>query len=205
MTRLRQQMLGGLQRRNYPQGTIATYLRTIQDLTLYFGKPRDRLGPEQIRRYQVHLRRERKLAVTTVRLAVAAPRFFIGKILRRGYTPEHLRYPKHRQRLPAILSQEEVTRLIEAASAARNRHCPKCQVQARQRWLAVREQELYTTRYPCRLHAPQVPPSPQRVQPRRPPRSALHQARRPDRLLQRAAHLTFWQSYRRRPEVGGRS
>ncbi len=31
MTRLRQQMLEELQRRNYSQGTIATYLRTIED------------------------------------------------------------------------------------------------------------------------------------------------------------------------------
>ena len=116
MTRLRQQMLEELQRRNYSQCTITTYLRTIQDLALYFGKPPDRLGPEQIRRYQVHLLRERKLAVTTVRLAVATLRFFFGKILRRGYTPEHLPYPKHRPRLPTISSQDEVRRLIEAAS-----------------------------------------------------------------------------------------
>jgi integrase/recombinase XerD len=116
MTQLRQQMLEELQRRNYSAGTIATYLRTIQDLALYCSKSPDRLGPEQIRRYQVHLLRERKLAVTTVRLAVAALRFFFGKILRRGYSPEHLPYPKHRQRLPTVVSQDEVRRLIEAAS-----------------------------------------------------------------------------------------
>jgi len=79
-------MLKELQRRNYSQGTIATYLRTVQDLALYCGQPPDRLGPEQVRRYQVHLLRERKLAVTTVRLALAALRFFFGKILRQGYT-----------------------------------------------------------------------------------------------------------------------
>src|SRR6266852_2382102 len=27
-------------------------------------------------------------------------------------------------------------------NSCRNRHCPKCQAQARQRWLAAREQEL---------------------------------------------------------------
>jgi len=29
----------------------------------------------------------------------------------------------------------------------RNRHCPKCQAQARERWLAARERELLTTNY----------------------------------------------------------
>ena len=51
-----------------------------------------------------------------MRLSVAALRFFFGKVLQRGYSPEHLPYPKHRQRLPTVLSQSEVARLIEAAS-----------------------------------------------------------------------------------------
>ena len=32
-------------------------------------------------------------------------------------------------------------------NSCRNRHCPKCQTQARQRWLAARERELLATRY----------------------------------------------------------
>ena len=32
-------------------------------------------------------------------------------------------------------------------NSCRNRHCPKCQTQARQRWLAARERELLTTSY----------------------------------------------------------
>jgi hypothetical protein len=32
-------------------------------------------------------------------------------------------------------------------NSCRNRHCPKCQTQARQRWLAARERELLATSY----------------------------------------------------------
>src|SRR6476619_1874717 len=32
-------------------------------------------------------------------------------------------------------------------NSCRNRHCPKCQTQARQRWLAAREQEVLPTDY----------------------------------------------------------
>src|SRR6202041_4145676 len=32
-------------------------------------------------------------------------------------------------------------------NSCRNRHCPKCQANARQRWLAARERELLTTSY----------------------------------------------------------
>ena len=35
-------------------------------------------------------------------------------------------------------------------NSCRNRHCPKCQSQARQRWIAARKQELLDTRYPDR-------------------------------------------------------
>ena len=32
-------------------------------------------------------------------------------------------------------------------NSCRNRHCPKCQTQARERWVAKREQELLATSY----------------------------------------------------------
>ena len=45
---------------------------------------------------------------------------------------------------------DECSRCGHAAisyNSCRNRHCPKCQAQARQRWLAAREQELLDTPY----------------------------------------------------------
>jgi len=115
MTQLRQQMLEELQRRNYSQATIANYLRTVEQFARFFGKPPDQLGPEHVRRYQAHLLRERKLAASTVGLAVAALRFFFVKTLKRDYPPDHRPYPKQPKRLPTILSPDEVARLIEAA------------------------------------------------------------------------------------------
>jgi hypothetical protein len=35
----------------------------------------------------------------------------------------------------------------ELTISCRNRHCPKCQAQARERWLAARERELLDTSY----------------------------------------------------------
>ena len=42
-------------------------------------------------------------------------RFFFVKTLRRDYKPDYLPYPKQPKRLPTILSQDEVRRLIDAA------------------------------------------------------------------------------------------
>jgi site-specific recombinase XerD len=66
VTRLRQMMLDELQRRNYSANTVRTYIHAIEDFARYFGRSPYRLGPEHIRRYQVHLFRERKLSAGTV-------------------------------------------------------------------------------------------------------------------------------------------
>ena len=61
MTRLRKLMLDELQRRNYAQNTVRAYIHAIEDFAKYFHHSPDRLGPEHIREYQVHLFRDRKL------------------------------------------------------------------------------------------------------------------------------------------------
>jgi site-specific recombinase XerD len=116
MTQLRQRMLEELQRRNFSETTIETYLRVVEDFTRYFGKRPDRLDQHDIRKYQVHLLQERKLTIKTVRLHTAALRFFYVKTLRRRYLHEDLPYPKSPKRLPSVLSQDEVARLIECAN-----------------------------------------------------------------------------------------
>ena len=46
MTHLRQKMLDELQRRNYSQNTIYTYLHAVEDFSRYFHRSPDRLGPD---------------------------------------------------------------------------------------------------------------------------------------------------------------
>jgi integrase/recombinase XerD len=116
MTQLRKRMLEELQRRNFSETTIKTYLRVVEDFARYFGKRPDRLNEHDIRKYQVHLLQERKLTVKTVRLHTAALRFFYVKTLRRRYLHEDLPYPKSPKRLPSVLSQDEVGRMIESAN-----------------------------------------------------------------------------------------
>lgn len=121
MTRLRQMVLDELQRRNYAPITIKQYLRIIDDFAGYFGQPIEKLGPNQIRSYQAHLFRDRKLASRTVRQHVAALRFVFVKTLKRAYMLDYIPFPREERRLPVVLSKEEVTRLIEASSSLMHR------------------------------------------------------------------------------------
>ena len=117
MTRLRQQMLEELERRNYSANTIRCYIRTVEDFARYFQRPPNQLGLEAIRKYQAHLFRDRKLAGNTVSQRLAALRFFYLKTLRRSWNLSLTPYPKKARRLPSVLSQEEVARLIDAADS----------------------------------------------------------------------------------------
>jgi site-specific recombinase XerD len=114
-------MLEELQRRNYSSQTIRAYLFAVKDFATYFGKRPDLLRQEHLRQYQLHLLNDRKLNVDTIVGRIAALRFFFGKVLRRPYRELDLVYPKRQERLPVILSEEEVARLIESAATSYHR------------------------------------------------------------------------------------
>ena len=116
MTRLRKMMLEELERRNYSAGTTRRYLRFVERFAQHFHKSPDKLGPDHLRCYQAYLLRERKLCPGTVENHVAALRFFFVRTLHRHQFREYLPYPKTRKKLPNILSQEEVSCLINASS-----------------------------------------------------------------------------------------
>jgi site-specific recombinase XerD len=63
----------------------------------------------------VYLLKERKLAPGSVVNHVAGLRFFFVKTLKRHEYRDFLPYPKEQQRLPTVLSLEEVARLINAS------------------------------------------------------------------------------------------
>ena len=121
MTYLRQTMLDELQRRNYATTTIDSYLRAVEQFARYFNRSPDRLTLTDLRTYQAYLLRERKLTPRTVRLHVAALRFFFVKTLKRRYSLDDTPYPKAPRRLPQILRLDEVTQLINAAQSLSHR------------------------------------------------------------------------------------
>jgi len=114
VTHLRQRMLDELQRRNYSPNTVRSYIHAIEDFARYFRRSPEQLGPDHVREYQVHLFCDRKLSPRTIQGQAAALRFLFVKTLRRSYLPDAIPFPKCHRRLPTVLSQEEVARLIDS-------------------------------------------------------------------------------------------
>src|ERR1700723_74841 len=121
VTQLRKMMLEELQRRNYSQHTARCYIPTVEDFARHFHCSPDRLGPRHIREYQAELFEKRKLSAASVAVRLAALRFCYCKTLKRAWSIGDTPYPKGTHRLPAILSQEEVAQLIQAAGTSFHR------------------------------------------------------------------------------------
>ncbi|HEY6386427.1 MAG TPA: site-specific integrase, partial [Candidatus Acidoferrum sp.] len=100
MTHLRKLMLEDLQRRNYSEDTIRSYIYTVEDFARRFNRPPDRLGPRHIREYQAELFQQRNLSSGTVAIRLAALRFFYTKTLRKAWSVADTPYPKRTHRLP---------------------------------------------------------------------------------------------------------
>jgi integrase/recombinase XerD len=116
VTPLRRRMLEELQRRNYSPSTARGYILAVKQFAEYFGKSPGKMGAEEIRRFQLYLLKEKKLAPGTVEIRMSALRFLYRKTLkRRDLAYDDLIFPKTPRKLPVVLSPEEVTRLIEAA------------------------------------------------------------------------------------------
>ncbi len=116
MTSLRQRVLNELQRRNYSSETTRGYIHAIKQFADYFGRSPEHLGGREIRQFQLHLLKEKKLAPGTVEGRMSALRFLYKKTLkRRDIAYDDLIFPKTPRKLPVVLSPEEITCMIEAA------------------------------------------------------------------------------------------
>src|SRR5215472_634536 len=121
MTQLRQRMLEELQRRNYSAGTIRLYLLHVAAFAKHFHRSPDQLGAEEIRRYQLFLIQDKKLAWSSYNQIVCALRFFYAKTLKRTWLLEDIPFPRRPQQLPLILSREEVARILNAPQHLKSR------------------------------------------------------------------------------------
>jgi integrase/recombinase XerD len=117
MTPLRQRMIEDMQVRNLSPLSQTVYVLQVSLFARYFGKSPHQLGPEQIRSYQLYLNNEKKLAPSTIAVAVAALRFLYKVTLHRDWRVDDIiPTPKRPQKLPVVLSPEEVVHFLNSVA-----------------------------------------------------------------------------------------
>jgi integrase/recombinase XerD len=122
MSSLRQRMLEDMRIRNLAVNTQKAYVQQVSRFARHFNQSPERLGPEQIRAYQVHLATEKKLAVGSILIAVSALRFLYRVTLQKGWTFEDIiPAPKKPQTLPVVLSPDEVLQFLACVASRKHR------------------------------------------------------------------------------------
>ena len=86
MTPLRRRMIEDMQIRNLAPRIQACYVEQVDRFARHFRKSPELLGPAEIRAWQIYLARDKRLAASSISVAVAALRFLYTVTLRRQWS-----------------------------------------------------------------------------------------------------------------------
>ena len=113
MGTLRKQMEADMVLRGLAYRTRQAYIESVAKLAKFYGKSPDQISEPECQRYLLHLLEERKLAHSSCNVVASALTFFYRVTLKSRETEFCLPRPKVPQRLPHLLSREEVAALFE--------------------------------------------------------------------------------------------
>ena len=103
MTPLRKRMIEELQLRNLSPLTKEKYVSAVERFARYCHQSPERLGPEQVRRYLLHLINDHHACANTVLFHRAALRFLYVSTLKQKWFDDEIARPKRRPTLPGVL------------------------------------------------------------------------------------------------------
>jgi site-specific recombinase XerD len=115
MTSLRQKLIDEIQLRGFSLHSQDSYVRCVTGLARFYHRSPDQIGDEEIKAYLLHLLREKKLAFSSLIVAVSGLRFFFGNILHRPTKEIEQALPRMKKPVlrPKLYSVQELERLFE--------------------------------------------------------------------------------------------
>ena len=113
---LRQRMIDDMQMRQFAPATQRNYLRAIREFAAYLKHSPARASAEELRQYMLHLTHT-GISAASYNACIPALKFFFQTTVDRPEVVRKLRTLPTPQRLPKVLSREEVRRLLEATTS----------------------------------------------------------------------------------------
>ncbi len=113
---LRQRMLEDMALRKLSGQTQRNYIRAVKNFTRFLGRSPDTAEAEDLRRYQLRMV-EQGTSRTTVNATITGLKFFFAVTLERPEVMKKMHHVHQPRRLPAILSGDEVIRLLRATDS----------------------------------------------------------------------------------------
>ena len=120
MSELRTRMIRDMTVRGFAPRTHKAYIAAVVKLAKHYRRSPDQLTNDEVQNYLAQLIQERKLSWSTCSQAANAFRFLYHVTLGHPRTDFHVPLPKQPQKLPEILSREEVRRLLTSATPFHN-------------------------------------------------------------------------------------
>jgi integrase/recombinase XerD len=117
---LRQRMIDDMTIRQFGEDTQRAYIRQVRAFTAFLGRSPDQAEPEDLRRYQLHMA-ALGASPAKMNLASTALRFFFHVTLGRPGFGDRLARIAAPERLPVVLSPEEVALLLAHAPGLKYR------------------------------------------------------------------------------------
>lgn len=121
MSNLRQRMIQDMKIRNYAPSTIEVYVDRVAKFARYFNQSPDKLSTQHIREFQRHLVEDKHCSWSKLNQTVCALRFFYKVCLDWPALIDYIPHAKQPNKLPVVLSRQEVAQLFEAASNTKHR------------------------------------------------------------------------------------
>ena len=120
-TLLRKQFNDHMILRGFSPKTKDAYIGAVAALAKYYPLSPDKINNHQIQAYLLHLIKDRKLAWSSVNVAFSGLRCFYTQVLKWDETRFHIPSRPRQQKLPKLLSVEQVNDLLKAASNIKHR------------------------------------------------------------------------------------
>ena len=121
MTPLRQQMIDAMQVRGFSPRTHQSYLSAVRALAQYYHRTPERLSIDEIQAYFLYLVKERGLSGASCRLYLNAIRFLYLQVLKQPTFDVPFQIPKKLQRIPELLTRDEVGRILSVVENFKHR------------------------------------------------------------------------------------
>ncbi len=123
MTPLRQRMFEDMQLLGLAPRTQGCYIATVLRFARHVGKSPDLVTEDELRAYFLYLINEKHVAPGTLSIALSAIKFLYVHTLQRPWPLLDIVSPPKRRPLPAVLSVEEVRRLLGSLRKPHHRVC----------------------------------------------------------------------------------
>jgi len=112
-TTLRERMREELRLRGYSPATAKSYVWHVEKFSKHYDNCPSLLEYEEIKRYLLWLKEEKKCSLSHFKHAVSGLKFLYEKVLEKEWIAEKIPYPKAKKTLPVVLTQK-INRYIPA-------------------------------------------------------------------------------------------